>query len=199
MEPLEHQTLIPLPDELRGPRVLLRPYRAGDAEALFEAVQESREHLRPWMPWADGHQTIEDSREYVNRSAARWVLREDLSVGVWEARGRRYLGGSGMHRINWRLRRFEIGYWLRASAEGQGYVTETVHLLTNLAFDRLDANRVEIRCDARNMRSAAVAERLGFLREARLRNNELAADGSLRDTLIFALVRADRHPPEPER
>jgi RimJ/RimL family protein N-acetyltransferase len=56
----------------------------------------------------------------------------------------------------------------------------------------LRANRVELTCDALNTRSAAVAERLGFVREARLRNEELARDGTLRDTLVYALIPTDR-------
>jgi ribosomal-protein-serine acetyltransferase len=50
------RTLIPLFEELRGERVLVRPYQESDAQALFEAVAESRDHLRPWLPFADTHQ-----------------------------------------------------------------------------------------------------------------------------------------------
>ncbi len=45
MENVEHLTLLPLFEELRGERVVVRPYRIEDAEALKEAVEESREHL----------------------------------------------------------------------------------------------------------------------------------------------------------
>jgi RimJ/RimL family protein N-acetyltransferase len=48
-----------------------------------------------------------------------------------------------------------------------------------------------IRCDARNTRSAAVAERLGFVREAHLRNEARSTDGELRDTLVFSLIPSD--------
>jgi RimJ/RimL family protein N-acetyltransferase len=86
---------------------------------------------------------------------------------------------------------FEIGYWIRASAEGHGYVAETVQLLTDFAFASLHAQRVMIRCDARNRRSAAVAERLGFIREAHLRNDMRDATGELRSTLVFSLTPDD--------
>ena len=58
--------------------------------------------------------------------------------------------------MNWMLRTFEIGYWIRKSGEGQGYVTETVQVLTRLAFDHPQANRVEIRVDPANVRSRHV-------------------------------------------
>jgi ribosomal-protein-serine acetyltransferase len=186
-----YRTLIPLFDELRGARMLVRPYRESDAEALRAAVNESREHLRPWMPFANDHQTVEESRDWIVHSMARWLLRESLNLSIWEIATGRYLGGTGLTPHSWEIGYFEIGYWLRQSAEGHGYMQEAVRLITDYAFDTLKAQRVEIRCDARNRRSAAVAERLGFVREAQLRHHERATDGSLRDTLIFALVPSD--------
>ncbi len=60
-------TLIPLFKELRGERVVVRPYRESDAQALYEAVAESRDHLRPWMPFADEHQKLNESRQSLSR------------------------------------------------------------------------------------------------------------------------------------
>ncbi|PWT77080.1 MAG: N-acetyltransferase [Chloroflexi bacterium] len=188
--------LLPLFEELRGERVLVRPYAEGDAAALQEAVAESREHLRPWLPFADEHQTVDESRAFIRRVTARWLVREDMIVALFDAETGRYLGGSGLHPRGWDLRFFEIGYWVRLSAEGRGYVSEAVRLLTDYAFESLAANRVMIRCDARNLRSAAVARRLGFVQEALLRNDSLAVDGTLRSSLVFALTPDDpRWPP----
>jgi ribosomal-protein-serine acetyltransferase len=183
--------LLPLFEELRGEHVLVRPYHESDAVALQEAVAESREHVRPWLPFADEHQTVDESRAFIRRVMARWLVREDLGVGLFDAETGRYIGGSGLHPRGWDLRFFEIGYWVRRSAEGRGYVTEAVRLLTDYAFDSLAANRVMIRCDSRNLRSAAVARRLGFVQEALLRNDSFAQDGTLRSTLIFALTPDD--------
>ena len=197
MELPKHKTLIPLFEELRGPRVVVRPYRLEDADALFAAVAESRQHIWPWMPWGDQHQTVDDSRDFILRTQAKWLLREDMTVGFFEASSERYLGGSGLHPRGWDVPAFEIGYWIRASAEGHGYVAETVRLLADFAFESLGAQRVMIRCDARNTRSAAVAERLGFVREAHLRNEvRTHTDSALRDTLVFSLIPSDPRWPE---
>ena len=187
-----YHTLIPLFGELRNDRVIVRPYHESDAQALFEAVAESRDHLRRWLPFADEHQTVEESRDWIIHQIANWVLREDMNVGIWEAATNRYLGGSGFHPRNWETRYFEIGYWVRASAEGQGYITDAVKLQIDYVLNSLKATRVEIRCDERNVRSAEVARRLGFVQEARLRNEQLAPDGVLRNTLIFSLIPTDR-------
>jgi len=183
---------MPVFEELRGERVVVRPYCESDAQSVYEAIGESRDHLRPWMPFADAHQTVEESRDWLIHVMAKWLLREDFVVGIWDAVSDRYLGSSGLHPHDWEIRHFEIGYWIRSSAEGHGYVTETVQLLTDYAFNTLQANRVQIRCDEKNARSAAVARRLGFVQEALLRNDATAPDGSLRNTLVFSLIPADR-------
>lgn len=188
MSEAKYRTLIPLFEELRGERVLVRPYRESDAQTLQEAVAESRDHLRPWMPFADAHQTVEDSRDWIIHEMANWLTRQNMVVGMWDAATQRYLGGSGLHLRNWDIGYFEIGYWIRVSAEGHGYVTEAVRLLTDYAFEHLNANRVEIRCDELNVRSAAIPRRLGYVEEGRLRNDTTTPGGKLRNTLIFSLI-----------
>lgn len=193
-------TALPLFEELRGERVLVRPYRLEDAEALYAAVDESREHVRPWLPFADKHQSVAESRDWITHCMANWLLREDMTVSLWDIQTNQMVGGSGLHPRNWSIPAFEIGYWLRASAEGHGYMSEAVKLLTDYAFAELGAKRVMIRCDARNVRSAAVAQRLGFVREGLLRHSEMHGDDKVRDILFFALLADDpRWPPANQR
>jgi len=97
-----------------------------------------------------------------------------------------------LHPHDWVIGYFEIGYWIRASAEGSGYVTEAVRLLTDYALDSAKANRLEIRCDELNVRSAAVLKRLEYVLEGRLRNEMTNADGRLRSTMVFSLIPTDR-------
>ena len=182
---------IEIPDDVCGPRVLLRPLRPEDAPAAWEAIEESRRHLAPWMPWVHTLQSVDDERVAIIEMRARWTLREDLGVGIFDRATGRYLGGSGFNRINWDLRIFEIGYWIRATAEGRGYVTEAVQLLTRLAFDRLGANRVEVYVDPRNVRSVNVPELLGFVLEGTLRRFRPGPDGRPQDRQVFALIRED--------
>jgi RimJ/RimL family protein N-acetyltransferase len=183
--------LIDLPEELSSDRTVVRRYRAGDGAQLFEAVDESREHILPWMPWGPGHACVEDSEKLVRTFHAKWLLREDLPYGMFDKATGRFVGGTGLHRIDWNVRSFEIGYWVRKSAVGQGYVTESVRLLTRLAFESLKANRVFIRCATENLRSAAVAQRNGFIFEGCIRNSIIDADGKVHDVMMFSLIPED--------
>lgn len=187
----KYLSLIPIFEELRGDRLVVRPYRVEDAEALREAVEESREHIRPWLPFADDHQTIEESRDWINQQRANTILRKSINCGLFELANGGFLGGLGIMPKDWEIRYFEIGYWLRKSAEGHGYMTEAVRMVVDYLFGELQAQRVEIQCDERNTHSANVARRLGFVQEGRLRNDFRAPDGSVRNTLVFSLVAGD--------
>lgn len=182
---------IDLPAELVGERVIVRHWAEPDSRGLWDAIDNSREHLEAWMPWVDRYHNPDDALEYCRRSHARWLLREDLSAAIVEKATGKILGGSGFHRIDWKFRLFEIGYWIRQDAQGHGYATEAVQLLTRLGFDELDANRVELRIDARNVPSLRVAERAGFVLEGTLRRKMPAPDGIASDMHVLALIREE--------
>jgi ribosomal-protein-serine acetyltransferase len=180
---------IPLFDELTGERVIVRPHRLDDFDALWDAIQQSRDELRPWLPFAD--QSEEQLRDWLARVVAKWITREIMGMGIIERASGQLIGNIGLMVRGWNIGSFEIGYWLRTSAAGHGYMSEAVRLVTDFAFDHLDANRVMIRCDAENARSAAVPQRLGFALEGRMRRDFAAPNGAIRDTLVFSMIRDD--------
>ncbi len=97
---------------------------------------------------------------------------------------------TGLHRIDWEIPKFEIGYWVDTRKAGHGFITEAVEGLAHFAFSELSAKRVEIQCDTNNWRSRAIPERLGFKLEGIHYNDSVAIDGNeLRDTCVFAKVR----------
>jgi RimJ/RimL family protein N-acetyltransferase len=120
-----------------------------------------------------------------------WARGADSRVAILSAETGAYLGHCGLHYPDWDVRSFEIGYWLRESASGHGYMTEAIGGLTRYAFEKLRARRIEIRCDPNNLRSAAVAERNGYTLEGRLRNARLTPEGTLRDTLVYGMTEGD--------
>ncbi len=181
----------PIPERFETERLLIRAPLPGDGRVVNDAIRESIDELRPWMPWARVVPSVAESETFVRESALRFRNHEDLPLLLFRKSDGLYVGGSGLHNINWEVPRFEIGYWLRSSLHGQGYMTEAVNGIAAMAFDKLEAVRLEIRCDSRNRASAAVAERAGFTLEAHLRLNVRGNDGSLRDTLVYAKLRKD--------
>jgi RimJ/RimL family protein N-acetyltransferase len=183
--------LLDVPAAISGERLTLRPYVEADAAALWAAVDASREHLAPWMPWIDDWKEAGFALEVIRRNTAKWILREDLTVGVFERDTGRLVGGSGLHRFDWNVPAMEIGYWLQPDATGKGYATELVKVQARLAFGTLHAERLEIRCDAVNLRSAEVPKRAGFRHEATLRSARRNRNGELGNTEVFAMTRDD--------
>ncbi len=194
MDPL----LIDVPARLETARLVLRCPEPGDGPALNAAVTASVEALRVWMPWAQQAPTQDESEAYCRRQQTRFMLREDLSMLLYEKGSDGpdgpVLGAAGLHRIDWAVRSFEIGYWRRSGLEHLGVTTEAVHALTRMAFDSLGARRVEIRMDAANEGSRKVAERAGFTFEGTLRGNRLTPLGEPRDTRVYARVRGIEEP-----
>ena len=122
------------------------------------------------MPWAHTEVTFEAEETVARRAHVNFLARTDMMLLLWDKSTHTLVGGSGLHRFDWDVPRFEIGYWVRTSYAGQGYVTEAVKGISNFAFEKLFAERVEIRMDDRNERSWRVAERCKFKLEGTLRN-----------------------------
>lgn len=187
--PAAEPILFSFPDSFESDRLLIRSALWGDGAAVNEAVQESLDELRPWMPWARLLPTPEQSEASIRRARLEFLERKDLRLLLFKKDSGELVGSSGLHRIDWQTRKFEIGYWVRTSCSRQGYITEAVHAITNYAVQELQANRIEIRCDSRNSQSARIAERSGFTLEGILRGDKCDVNGKLRDTMIFAKVR----------
>ncbi len=168
--------------------MILRAYSTSDAQAIHEAVEESRDELAPFFDWGRQQRSIEERQAGLMRGAAGWILRNEFGFGIWRIEDGRFLGDIGLYAPDWRLRRFEIGYWLRTSELGRGYVTEAGRLLCNLAFDVFEAQRVVIQCDADNVKSAGVPRRIGFELEGTLRNNSKKPSGEVVDSLMFGMT-----------
>lgn len=182
---------VSVPTRFETERLVIRAPRAGDGRELNAAILETWNDLHLWMPWAREKPSVRESESHTRAALRTFQAREELPYRMVLKGCDTIVGSSGLHRIDWAIPRFEIGYWCRRSFQGKGYVTETVRGLTTLAFGTLDAARVEIRCDARNLPSRRVAERAGYRLEGLLRHEARATDGSLRDTLVFGMIRED--------
>lgn len=149
-----------LPERIEGDGVLLRRWLIDDAEALQRAIEESAEHLWPWMPWMEGSpQTPERRRAMLAGWEAEWLGGGDVRLGVFVED--RVAGSCGLHR-----RRgpdvLEIGYWIHAAFLRRGLATTVARLLTDAAFSVPGIASVEIHHDRANVASAGVPRRLGY-------------------------------------
>ncbi len=179
------------PEQTETERLILRAPRIGDGAEVNAAIRETYTDLHQWMEWADHVPEVAETEENRRRASHDFRSGEDCSVQAYLKTTGALVVCAGLHPMNWQVPKFAIGYWCRSGCQGQGYVTETVRALTKIAFEIMGANRIEIRCDERNVRSRRVAERAGYRLEGTLKNDMVAPGGELRHTLIFALTPED--------
>ena len=181
--------LIDLPESIETERLIIRPCMPGDGKDVYNSIQRSKEELKPWMAFAHKDQSLEEVEEGVRESYAKYILREDLRLHIYSKETNEFIGSTGLHSIDWKVRVFEIGYWCDSNHTGKGYITESTTALIKFAKETLQANRIEIRVDTKNTKSRSIPEKLGFALDGILKNESLSADGdTLRDMCIYSLT-----------
>ncbi|MFD1677503.1 GNAT family N-acetyltransferase [Alicyclobacillus fodiniaquatilis] len=182
--------LFDVPERVETERLILRAPQSGDGVHLHTAIKHSFASLSEWI--FDHIPEMDEAEEIVRKSYARFLLRERLEFYMFEKASGLFVGSCQLLGIQWRVKRFEIGYWITDSASKKGYMTEAVHQLTDLAFRHFGANRVELRCDSKNGASRKVAERCGYHLEAILINDYMKPFAEIEeivDTCLYAQVR----------
>jgi RimJ/RimL family protein N-acetyltransferase len=174
-----------IPALIKTPRLHIRVARAHDGIKVNEAIKESFNQLHPWMPWAQELPSPEESEHFVRQSQAEWIMRKSLTMLIFDTTETELIGCTGFNDIDWSVPRLAIGYWANSRFSGHGYITEAVNALTQFGFDELQAARVEIRCDADNLKSRKIPERLGFIEEAFLKSFARRNSGELAGTVQY--------------
>ena len=173
------------------PRIILRCWSPEDAPLAKKAEDESRDHLRPFMPWAD--RIPESMTEMVDklRLFRSWFdTGEDFFFGGFSKDDGSCIGGSGLHpRVG--AGGLEIGYWTHVNHVRKGFATEMAGALTRAAIEIGRMRWVEIRCATKNTSSAGIPPKLGFAHEATLKHRLLLGGGEVGDALVFTMLATD--------
>lgn len=186
------------PREIRTQRLLLTAASPRDAAEQANAVTWSLAELGAWMLWAREPQTTAQAAATLATAADKFESGEEFNWVIRNQATQAFVGRVSLFGIDVTVPKCEIGYWLATAHIGNGYMQEAVAAVLQIALD-LGCRRVELRCDSLNTRSARVAEKLGFTREAVLSNDRVCAvDRSvIRDTLVFSKTQTHQVPEEP--
>ena len=168
-------------------RLIIRCYNPKDVFLLKTAIEESIEHLRPWMPWASNEP--EDLQVIIDRLRmfrGDFDLNRNYVYGIFDPEEKFLIGGCGLHpRIGFNA--LEIGYWIHVDHINKGYATEIAAALTRVAFEVEKVKRVEIHCDPKNIGSASIPKKIGFTHEATLKRRNLNHKGEPIDSMIWTI------------
>lgn len=171
---------------VRGDRLVLRPYRVDEIDAMTAAM--STIEARQWLPMGapprhELRRRVEAAGEPSDGRIDLAIEEEGRMIGEIDARHPRWAVPPGV---------WEIGISMFSSADrGRGLGREAVSLLCDRLFQREGAHRVALTTDLDNAAMRAVAVRCGFGFEGVLRSFMPSADGSRRDYGMYAITRDD--------
>ncbi len=178
----------PQPVPLEGGGIRLEPLSESHAAELLAAASDGT----LWQLWYTSVPEPEGVQNYIalalqgqrDGHMLPWAVR-DLSSG-------RIVGTTRYHDIVPAIDRVEIGYtWYAASYQRSHVNTTCKLLLLEHAFDRLGCAVVGLRTDSFNLASRAAIAALGAKCDGVLRHHAVRRDGSVRDTVMFSILRSE--------
>jgi ribosomal-protein-alanine N-acetyltransferase len=172
--------------EVRGPTLMLRYARPEDAPRLLELASDPG--VTRWFSWGP-YSTVGEPEAYIHSLAAKreeGVLLDFLVVH--ETAGP--IGVTGLSELSPRNRHATVGTWFGRDFWGSGVNAESKALIAGLAFDHLGLERLTAWANARNGRSQAALERVGFRREGVLRGWHRHGD-AMHDVVVFRMLREE--------
>ena len=175
--------------QLTSPRLLLRPFTAGDFAAVHAFASDPL--VTRYTDWGPNDES--DSRAFLEGSIKPTALPhdDDFTFAVTRLGTSEVIGSAAVWMDSQAHGRAEAGYTLAADAWGQGYGTEVARILVDFALKDLGAFRVAATFHPANAASIRVLEKSGLVYEGRLRGH-LLVRGSRRDSLMFSVLETDR-------
>lgn len=167
-------------------RLSLRPVVAGDLDDVH--AYYSRPEVTRYL-YQDARD-LDESREALERYSRLTEIEGDGDGLVLAAVLRdvgRVIGQVNLQWSSEEHRQGEIGFVFNPDYHGRGLAAEAALVMLRLGFEELRLHRVTGRCDARNLASARLMERLGMRREAHLVENEFVK-GEWTDELVYAML-----------
>lgn len=177
------------PPALRGRHVRLEPLRADHADALRAAAADGELWTLRYTS-VPGPQPGE-AEAYIDMALAQRDAGVAWPFAVLDAGGV-VVGSTRYYDVDRSVPRVKIGYtWYAARAQRTALNTEAKLLLLAHAFDAMGCESATFETSHENLRSQAAIERLGAKRDGTLRAHMRHRDGSLRDTVVYSIVRAE--------
>ena len=172
---------------IKTERLVLRKLTQDDAQDVFEYASDPE--VPKYSTWSV-HQSIEDTKEFLNAVIEEYVNHEIAPWGIVHKADKKVIGTCGF--VNWILDddRAEIGYALSRKYWGQGYMPEAVREAIDFGFRKMQLNRIEARCKVENTASARVMEKVGMKFEGILREH-MFVKGKYHDLKIYSILRKE--------
>lgn len=176
--------------QLRTRRLLLRPFDAADASAVYDACQD--QDIQRWTTVPSPYLREHAEQFTAGYAPQAWASGAGAMFAVTELADGRPLGAVGLHFDRGRDDGIaEIGYWTAPHGRGRGVTTEAVAEVCAWAFATCGVQRLDWYAEVGNVASRRVAEKVGFVMEGTLRNFLVRPTGERVDGWVASLVSAE--------
>ena len=170
--------------------VLLKREHEHDQE-MWQAIEESRKELREYLFWVDGQQSLNDVVKSTDFFYKRWDDDSEWAYDIYTVDDYHLIGCVGPHAISFLNQSADIGYWLRTSETGKGYMKEAMQAVIKYLFQEENLECVSARAFAPNTASRALLKSLGFAENGIIPRCVKGYTGEIFDDVIHTLFSAD--------
>ena len=156
------------------------------ASSLFALIDQQRTYLGQWLNWVDQTNAVSDTQKFLKEEMAFNRYGQKLTVFLfWE---QRLIGSVAFIRFDKINFSTEMGYWIDKNFQGKGLMTKACKALIQYGFNKTKLNRIEMKIAKENLKSKAIAQRLGFEHEGCLKQ-AIYRNEQFHDLDIFGLLK----------
>ncbi len=169
-------------------KIKLEPLKYSHAFQIFQAIDNNRSFLSPWLPFVQQTYSQDDTESFVRSVLSDTSHPKDEVFVIWY--DEYFAGLLGLKDTDSLNLKTEIGYWLIESMTGKGIMSKSVKTLVDYVFSVMNMNRVQIKCGVGNDKSSAIPKKLYFKYEGIERQGEKHKNGYI-DLEIYSMLRLD--------
>ncbi len=164
----------------------MRTLTLNNSGEVFSLIENNRNYLRKWLPWVDNTDKLAVVEKVIFSWEKEFDYGTDYIFGIFK--NDCYIGNIGLHDIKKSNNSGMIGYWLSEPEQGSGIMTDCVRCLVNYGFNTMFLNRIYIHCAVSNIKSRSIPERLGFVLEGILADEEYLY-GKYYDLAVYGILK----------
>ena len=172
------------------------PFLVGKKVYLRSLESEDAETFLPWVNDYEVMRTMGSFNPYSLVTEKKWIedsyqKKDQISLGIVNKDNDRLIGGTGLHRIEHRVRQAGFGIFVGDKKEwNKGFGQEATELIVDYAINQLNLNRVWLHVHKDNERGIRAYTKVGFVQEGCLREAHFC-DGHYIDVLVMSVLRDD--------
>lgn len=165
-------------------QIQLKLIRLDYAQEIFDRISENKEYLSEWLPWVQVMKSVEDTINYIKVVEKQFKSGSGVQFSIFYEG--EIVGLVGLNKIDRKTSTGYIGYWLGQKFQSQGIMTQSVKAVIDYSFNKLDLNKIEIRCAEGNLKSQQIPIRLGFNKGGIIENAEVV-NGKTLDHVVYQM------------